>query len=305
MSAPAPIYSVAPWLQRHWDIRAAGNFIGGGAGTGLLIAAAGGGFAGAPVTPFVLAGLIFIALGLFSVFLELGRPFRSINVLFNAKTSWMTREAFVAAPLFPVGLLAAWLDNAWLASLAALIAVGFLYCQGRILIAAKGIPAWRNPLVLPLILATGLAEGTGVYLIGGGLLLPQATAPAAPMAAALLLVAVAMRIVAWRNYRRALEPDNAPDAALRIFAKAETLLTIVGHMAPVLLIFGALALPALSGPLAALGGAAAAFGGWHLKFTLITRAAYNQGFAIVHTPERGKGGGGPGAKPGWGGQPYA
>jgi phenylacetyl-CoA:acceptor oxidoreductase subunit 2 len=35
------------------------------------------------------------------------------------------------------------------------------------------------------------------------------------------------------------------------------------------------------------------------KFALITRAAYNQGFAILHTPARGAGTPGVGAKPGW------
>jgi phenylacetyl-CoA:acceptor oxidoreductase subunit 2 len=39
--------------------------------------------------------------------------------------------------------------------------------------------------------------------------------------------------------------------------------------------------------------------GWLLKFILITRAAYNQGFALNHTPVRGSGLAGPAVQPGW------
>ena len=49
----------------------------------------------------------------------------------------------------------------------------------------------------------------------------------------------------------------------------------------------------------ALGGFSAFAAGWALKFILITRAAYNQGFALDHTPVRGFGTAGPPVKPGW------
>ena len=45
--------------------------------------------------------------------------------------------------------------------------------------------------------------------------------------------------------------------------------------------------------LAALGS------GWLFKAVLITRAAYNQGFALPRLPVRGSGSGGSAAKPGW------
>ena len=51
--------------------------------------------------------------------------------------------------------------------------------------------------------------------------------------------------------------------------------------------------------LAALAGAAAIAGGWRLKFVVIARAAYNQGFALPLTPVRGAGEPGQGDKPGW------
>ena len=90
--------SGAPWLQRNWDIRAACNFIGGGSGTGLILAAAAAQFAG---WPYFLAGVLAVALigfGLSMVWLEIGRPFRALNVFFHPQTSWMSREALLALP---------------------------------------------------------------------------------------------------------------------------------------------------------------------------------------------------------------
>jgi phenylacetyl-CoA:acceptor oxidoreductase subunit 2 len=49
----------------------------------------------------------------------------------------------------------------------------------------------------------------------------------------------------------------------------------------------------------ALAGLMALGGGWALKFTLVARAAYNQGFALKKLPVRGQGTPGPGVKPGW------
>ena len=49
----------------------------------------------------------------------------------------------------------------------------------------------------------------------------------------------------------------------------------------------------------AIAGLLAFATGWLLKFTIITRAAYNQGFALNHTPVRGSGYAGPAVKPGW------
>ena len=39
--------------------------------------------------------------------------------------------------------------------------------------------------------------------------------------------------------------------------------------------------------------------GWLFKVVLITRAAYNQGFALPRLPVRGAGTAGPATKPGW------
>jgi len=51
--------------------------------------------------------------------------------------------------------------------------------------------------------------------------------------------------------------------------------------------------------LVALAGALALASGWVFKFGLITRAAFNQGYALKKMPARGAGLSSPGVKPGW------
>jgi phenylacetyl-CoA:acceptor oxidoreductase subunit 2 len=291
-AAPRP-GRVEPWIQSHWDLRAAGNFIGGGSGTGLLIAAA---FAvGAAYRPFALVGLALVALGLFCVFLEIGRHLRAPRVVAHVGRSWMTREAIVAPFLFGAGLAAAWYQTPPLVWLTALLAALYLFCQARIVHAAKGIPAWREPRVIPLIVATGLAEGTGLLVALFAVLgaLPSVRWPALVLAA--LLVA---RTVAWRGYRKRLQ---APARALAALDSGRLAFDRIGNWvaAPLAVIASVLASGPLATWLAAAAGVLAVAGGWHLKITLITRAAYNQGFALPALPVRGKGSPGAAAKPGW------
>ena len=75
--------------------------------------------------------------------------------------------------------------------------------------------------------------------------------------------------------RRAL--DRAGQQLLLIGSSVPLLLLIVGTW--------------LAGPtqtlLLALAGACAAWSGGHIKYTLVTRAAFNQGFALFKLPVRG------------------
>ena len=284
---------VAPWIQTNWDLRAAGNFIGGGSGTGLLIAAAFA--AGAEYRPFSVVGLGFVAIGLFCVFLEIGRHLRAPRVLAHLGRSWMTREAIVAPFLFAVGLAAAWYQTPLLAWLTALLAALYLYCQARILHAAKGIPAWREPRVIPLIFATGLAEGAGFLIALSAVFGVPLPVRWPELALAVLLVG---RTVAWRRYRKRLQ---APARALAALDAGRLAFDRIGNWvaAPLAVIASVLTPGPVATWLAAAAGVLAVAGGWHLKITLVTRAAYNQGFALPALPVRGKGPVGPAAKPGW------
>jgi phenylacetyl-CoA:acceptor oxidoreductase 26-kDa subunit len=288
----------APTLQDIWDWRAAMNFIGGGTGTGLLLITAIAVVLGAPALASTLAGLAFVGAGLSMVWLEIGRPLRALHVFFNPRTSWMTREGAVAVPLMAFGLLAAWLQWTTLVVLVAVIAAGFLYCQGRILHASKGIPVWRTPRIVPLILATGLTEGTAMFLVLMPVLAPGAMTAAGIPVLLVLLILVAARYGAWLSYRHALK-NNAPLEALEALKRAEPRLIILGTLLPIALGLGSLLAPAYGTLLAVASGAFAAFAGWFLKWVIIRRAAYNQGYALQHTPARGGGRPGPGTKPGW------
>ena len=248
------------WLQKHWDARAAVNFMLGGAGGGLMIAAA---MAYPDSRAPVALSLALVATGLGAVWLEIGKKLRAVNVFFNPFTSWMTRESFVALLLFTLGALALW--NSAFLPLAALAALAFVYCQGRILRAAKGIPAWRAPQVTLLIVATALAEGAGLALFF----------TTAPLAVGWFGLALILRAFAWTRYRAAVAHP-----ALDIPGKA---LVHLGTIAALVL---ALAGGWVSGS-APLAGLLALGTGLWLKFALVTRASHNQGFALPHLPVRG------------------
>jgi phenylacetyl-CoA:acceptor oxidoreductase subunit 1 len=296
VAAAVPLPGVASWHQRHWDWRAAGNFMCGGAGTGFLVFAAVAALFGQPFFPLGLIPLGLVGFGLFLVWLEIGRPWRFINVLFNPHTSWMTREAMAGLPLFASGAAALWFDAAALVAVSAGLGLVFLVCQAQMIRASKGIPAWRQPAAVPLLLATGLTEGGGLFL---------AVTPAFPDLASLLpwlpltvLVLMAGRLAAWRAYLAALTAHPAPQGSIRALRAIQLPFVLGGHvLAPALVLLGLLVEPANA--LFAAGGLLAFAAGWLFKFTLITRAGFNQGFAIEHTPARGAGAGGPGVKPGW------
>ena len=276
-------YGPKPWQQTQWDWRAAGNFICGGAGSGLIVFIALSGARGVELAVLMLAGLGLIGLGLLCVWLEIGRPLRAMNVFVNPRTSWMSREAISATLLFLAGFAALLIAPAF-AWLAAALALVFVFCQGRMVHASKGIPAWREPLTVPLMIVTGLAEGGGLFW------LTNAWHGAGNLPLMLLFgVLVLARYLVWRAWRRRLDGGAAPralapiDAAGRTLQLAGTWLPLAAVAIAASALLGApttVALMATAGLLAALAGA------WY-KFTLITRGGFNQGFALTHLPIRG------------------
>jgi phenylacetyl-CoA:acceptor oxidoreductase subunit 2 len=148
---------------------------------------------------------------------------------------------------------------------------------------------------VPLILSTGLAEGVGVLAMASVLAGTHALARPVAVALAALLV---LRAAAWQTYRARLE---APRHALAALDRAAPLFHGVGNwVTAALAAIAALAAPdALAAPLGAMAGAIAVAAGWRLKFVLVARAGFNQGFALPHLPVRGSGAPGPSAKPGW------
>ena len=269
-------------LQPHWDWRAAGNFVCGGAGAGLLAFTA----LCAPGTlatavPMV-AGLALVALGLTLVWLEIGRPLRALNVFVHLRRSWMSREALAAVVLYALGLglLAGLPWGGWPIALAAL---AFLYCQARIVGASIAIPAWREPLTVPLMVLTGLAEGTGLFW-----LLAAWQQPPLVLAAPLVALVV-LRWALWSAWRARLR-RHAPALALRALAANAHAIQWVGGVLPLALAaLGASGIAGATGSavLLAAAGAAAAAGGALFKHCLITRAAIQHGISLPRMPVRG------------------
>ncbi|MCW9045408.1 MAG: phenylacetyl-CoA:acceptor oxidoreductase, partial [Alphaproteobacteria bacterium] len=246
-----------------------------------------------------LLALAFIGLGLTCVLAKIGRPFRAMNVVLNPQTSWMTREGLIAGPLFIAGLAAAWFDQVFVYVLAAFIAMVFLYCQGKILTEAKGIPAWRTPKSIPLFMSTGIVEGAGIFLIASLFLNPEDMSIVRPVILALLLISIVSRVFTWRIYLRDLQESGAPKKALNALEKADGPITFIGNILPVLLLLVSQLVPESAVIAALVSGILAFATGWYLKFVIINKAAFNQGFAIPFSPARGGGKPGPGTKPGW------
>jgi len=281
-------------LQGYWDIRAACNFIGGGTGSSLLIWAALGLFAGLPYFQAALFGILFVAAGLFMVWLETGRPWRAFNLFFRPQTSWMTREGIVALPLFSLAAVSALLDAGVLlpttwpspvvpAAFTAILGLTFLYCQLRILNSARGLPAWREPRVMALVGLSGFTEGLGIYLLLNAIL-----GIVAPAMMAILLALVIARAVVWRAYIAALGHSGAPESTMAALGAMRNGFLIAGHALPATLIVLAYTWPGMTTTFSALAGVAAALGGWLLKVVLVTKAAYIPKSEIPKPPVRGR-----------------
>lgn len=283
---------VGPRPQRSWDWRAAGNFILGGSGSGLLIAAA-------PhmetVPHAVFPGVALVGAGLFLVWLEIGKPLRFLNVFRHPGRSWMTREAYAAVVLFTTAGWAWWTGDVLPSVLCAAAAGAFLYCQARILAAARGIPAWREPALTPLILSTGLAEGMAIFLAWSIVVAGDPSWMAAAMVPALVF-----RLAFWFLYRSRIAA-NAPPAAVRILEDCTLRFLVLGNVLPIALLFAGMTFPPMAVFFSIVAALLAVGTGWHLKYVIVTRAAFTQGFAIPHLPARGVAG--PedigGARPGW------
>lgn len=258
-------------IQRHWDRRAAVNFVCGGTGGGLLVVASVSGRT-AQARELVLIGLGLIAVGLTAVWFKIGRPRRAMNVLLRPQTSWMTREAYVAALAVLMGALAMVTPTRLLLIASGVAGLGFTFCQGRILRAAAGIPAWREPVVVWLILVTALVEATSVVCLGVG-------SSDVPVAGGILLLLVVMRWGTWRRYRTGVAAGSASPVVLRDIDALGRGVLWLGHVLPVALISAAFVVG--SSTMLVAAAALAALGiGWYMKWTLVTRLSRFEGYGM-------------------------
>ena len=293
--------------QTFWDVRAAMNFILGGMSSGLAVAAcvvwALGGMPDAVLPWFLAAAAVGMGVGLAFVFAEIGRKARFLYVLRRPQSSWMTRETYAVAVFYPaVAADLVWPSPA-LHAVAALAAGAFLFCQGRILHAGKGVPTWRIGLVPWMLVAAGLHEGVALTALGlaalglagfggaagaglDGTLLPFAI-PAGLAGAGVLLAAANAAL--WTAYRREARKAGVGPLARRDLDAIAGRMRWIGHLAPAAL-FAAATAPFAAAVFAGVAaGACTLAGGVLWKYTLVTRACHQQGFALPRLPRRGSG----------------
>ncbi|MBE7421669.1 MAG: phenylacetyl-CoA:acceptor oxidoreductase [Zoogloeaceae bacterium] len=262
-------------LQTNWDWRAAANFMLGGGGGALLLAAAMAGSESSTHLSATLLGMALMGTGLTMVWLEIGRPWRAANVMFKPQNSWMTREAYVAGCAFLLAAGSLLFRLTWLPMAAGLAGIAFLYCQARILRAAKGVPAWREPSIVMLIVTTGLVEGIAY------LLLVQVVF-AEPAGKFLMLLAgfLMLRLLVWFIYRGHLLASDPPSQVKAALSRLGSRFVLFGHFLPVLFIAGSY----MNSPFSLINTSIATIivvlSGWDLKFVLVTRLAHVQGFGL-------------------------
>jgi phenylacetyl-CoA:acceptor oxidoreductase subunit 2 len=105
--------------------------------------------------------------------------------------------------------------------------------------------------------------------------------------------------LAWTTYANALRHVGAPVRSIAVLDSYRPWFLAFGLILPLASVALGMFIEAAA-PLAfACAGLSAFAAGWALKFILVTRAGYNQGFALSHIPVRGSGIAGAMVKPGW------
>jgi Fe-S-cluster-containing dehydrogenase component/DMSO reductase anchor subunit len=298
-----PVHALTGRRQTFWDWKGATNFILGGMGSGLIVIAWVGlllGQINMNFLPFVnAAGAAFMGLGLLTLLFKIGRPFRILNALRRPQSSWMSREIYLAAIFFPAVALdfLPWLFSVSvlgpqaqgiLHGIIGLCGAGFLFAQARILFAAKGIPAWRAPLIPWMIIATGLFEGVGILAIAQAVFPGAFADPAYLLSVGSFLAAI--NFILWQTYRIKAKDFGIGPLAQKEFKSASLLLVLVGQLTPWVLLTGMQILPELNSQVTfAVIGLGTLFGGWLWKKTVLLNASYQQGFALPRVPQRGSG----------------
>jgi ferredoxin len=277
--------------QTFWDMRAAMNFIMGGIGSGTVVMT----YLISFITPINNAELIrinlisgvIIAIGLFFVWLKIGRKLRAPLAILRPQTSWMSREIYAVGLIFlSIGLQFIY-HSPILNATAAVGAAAFLYCQGRILHSGKGIPSWRVSQMPLMLIATGLLEGIGLFfLLSFTWETEMSTSSPIPPLAILLIL---LNSFLWRRYLRNAKVWGVGPIDHNILRRTTPKLYITGHILP-LILFGTIFLNfSSSSLLAQIAGFLTIMGGVLWKAIVITQACHMQNFALAKMPQRGSG----------------
>ncbi len=292
-----PASPLAGNVQAFWDWRAAMNWIFGGISSGFLVwlwlFSLGGWIEPSLHGRLNFLGGVVMAVGLFFVFLKIGRKERFWRAVARPQTSWMTRELYVVV-IFGAAVLAGlvWPGPAVFA-VAGLGAFAFLICQAMILWRARGIPAWRHPVMPAMIVASGLLEGAGfcaLVLFGANWIGIASSHALGPIAIAGATTAATM-FVLWRVYLATAVREGVGPRSRHVLNEIDRFLVPIGQVGPFLLFeVGYLLGDSNAAQFAVVGGGMLAIaGGAFWKFGVITAASHQQGFAMAKQPRRGSG----------------
>lgn len=176
--------------------------------------------------------ILIVSAGLVSVALEAGRPWRARFILSQISSSWMSREALLAA-VFMLLCILQWLwPNAALQALCAACAAGFMVAQGFLLYASRGIPAWNSPVLPLFMVVSSFYAGCGLNMVDH--LAAGVVSPNVFLAA--LITGIGHWSI-WHTYRRSLGWDQVRVAGRFAARKPESLNeTVLMHLLPLGLI---------------------------------------------------------------------
>jgi len=156
--------------ERAWGWPAVINFTLGGAGAGLyLLSFVYDLLQTSPNTEALrnasnILSPILISIGFFAVSLESGQPSRSIYILSNLKSSWISIE-LMAGILFIITALAdLFFHSAVLHMTATASALGIILSQGFVIFHSRAITAWNLPIMPFLFFTSALAMGGGMLV---------------------------------------------------------------------------------------------------------------------------------------------
>jgi len=288
--------------QTFWDWRAAMNWCFGGLSSGFVVVAWLAALTGAmPMDDLRIVNVIggaIMAVGLFFVWLKIGRRFRAWRAIARPHTSWMTRELYAVALFYLTVLIGLVAPHPLVFAATGVLALAFLVCQAKILHMAKGIPAWREPLVPWMIALTGLLEGAAAYLVYDLVYAGDLGSGAHALLIALTLVLTAVTALVWGLYVDTAEEQGIPPLARAVLRRTMLNLLTLGHGVPALLLIVAAVVGGFglgdttAQPLASLVFVAAllvVFGGLGWKYAMVVDAGYQQGYALGMLPQRGSG----------------
>lgn len=282
---------VGPRRQETWGLAVGANFSLGGLGAGLylvasFLAAVFGRPGSSGIAPnwYKLLATGLVGLGFLSLVAEAGRPERARFLLAHLRRSWMSRESLAGA-LFVTATLLDWaVPHPALWFLATMGALGLVVSHGFILYRAEGVAGWNDVGIPSLFVASALAAGGGLLSV-----IAAARGEPAPPLYVTTVVCLAISLLTWLSYLGRASRSGGGRVSRRLRRLPIHVAVVgMGHVLPMLLLgvalatmgWVSLALAALAGVLAVLGGAAE-------KLVLVAGVGYLRPIVIRSAPTVG------------------